>query len=62
MVLADRSGHAKKEFQNDITFIWAEAQQFYNFTCEDSDQPAHPRSLIRVFAGDMKKVWVFCYP
>ena len=29
---------------------------------EDSDQPGHPPSLIRVFAVRMKKGWVLCYP
>ena len=29
---------------------------------EDSDQPGHPPSLIRVFAVRMKKRWVFSYP
>ena len=29
---------------------------------EDSDQPGHPPSLIRVFAVRMKKAWVFSYP
>ena len=29
---------------------------------EDSDQPGHPPSLIRVFAVRMKKAWVLCYP
>ena len=29
---------------------------------EDSDQPGHPPSLIRVFAARMKKVWVLSYP
>ena len=29
---------------------------------EDSDQPGHPPSLIRVFAGCMKKAWVLSYP
>ena len=29
---------------------------------EDSDQPGHPRSLIRVFAVRMKKPWVLSYP
>ena len=28
---------------------------------EDSDQPGHPPSLIRVFAVRMKKVWVLSY-
>ena len=29
---------------------------------EDSDQPGHPPSLIRVFAVCMKKAWVLSYP
>ena len=29
---------------------------------EDSDQPGHPPSLIRVFAVHMKKHWVLSYP
>ena len=29
---------------------------------EDSDQPGHPPSLIRVFADRMKKPWVLSYP
>ena len=29
---------------------------------EDSDQPGHPPSLIRVFAVHMKKPWVLSYP
>ena len=29
---------------------------------EDSDQPVHPPSLIRVFTVCMKKPWVFSYP
>ena len=29
---------------------------------EDSDQPWHPPSLLRVFAVRMKKAWVFSYP
>ena len=29
---------------------------------EDSDQPRHPPSLIRVFAVRMKKHWVLSYP
>ena len=29
---------------------------------EDSDQPGHPPSLIRVFAVHMKKAWVLNYP
>ena len=29
---------------------------------EDTDQPAHPPSLIRVFAVHLKKHWVLSYP
>ena len=29
---------------------------------EDSDQPGHPSSLIRVFAGRRKKAWVLSHP
>ena len=29
---------------------------------EDSDQPGHPPSLIRVFAVRMNKHWVLSYP
>ena len=29
---------------------------------EDSDQPGHPPSMIRVFAARMKKAWVLSYP
>ena len=28
---------------------------------EDSDQPGHPTSLIRVFTVSMKKAWVLSY-
>ena len=28
---------------------------------EDSDQPGHPPSLIRIFAARMKKAWVLSY-
>ena len=29
---------------------------------EDSDQPGHPPSLIRIFAVRLKKYWVLCFP
>ena len=29
---------------------------------EDSDQPGHPPSLIRIFTVRMKKAWVLSYP
>ena len=45
--------------------IWAttwQNQQCGSAPSEDSDQPGHPRSLIRVFAVRMKKAWVLSYP
>ena len=45
--------------------IWATTWQNQQNECapsEDSDQPGHPPSLIRVFAVRMKKSWVISYP
>ena len=45
--------------------IWAATWQNQQRDCtpsEDSDQPGHPPSLIRVFAVRMKKAWVLSYP
>ena len=45
--------------------IWATSWQNQQCGCapsEDSDQPGHPPSLIRVFAVRMKKAWVLSYP
>ena len=45
--------------------IWAPHDKTNKMVCapsEDSDQPGHPPSLIRVFAVRMKKVWVLSYP
>ena len=45
--------------------IWAATWQNQQNGCapsEDSDQPGHPPSLIRVFALRMKKAWVLSYP
>ena len=44
---------------------WATGRQNQQSDCapsEDSDQPGHPPSLIRVFAVHMKKAWVLSYP
>ena len=44
---------------------WATTWQNQQNGCassEDSDQPGHPPSLIRVFAARMKKPWVLSYP
>ena len=43
---------------------WATICQNQQSACapsEDSDQPGHPPSLIRVFAVQMKKAWVLSY-
>ena len=45
--------------------IWAVTRQNQQNDCvpsEDSDQPGHPPSPIRVFAVRMKKAWVLSYP
>ena len=45
--------------------IWATSWQNQQCGCvpsEDSDQPRHPSSLIRVFAVRMKKGWILSYP
>ena len=45
--------------------IWAATWQNQQNECapsEDSDQPGHPPSPIRVLAVRMKKPWVFSYP
>ena len=45
--------------------IWATSWQNQQLGCapsEDSDQPGHPPSLIRVFAVRMKKTWTLSYP
>ena len=44
---------------------WAATWQNQQSGCapsQDSDQPGHPPSLIRVFAVRMKKAWVLSYP
>ena len=44
---------------------WAATWQNQHCGCapsEDSDQPGHPPSLIRVVAVRMKKAWVLSYP
>ena len=45
--------------------VWAATWQNQQNECapsEDSDQPGHPPSLIRVFAVRIKKPWVLSYP
>ena len=49
-------------------YIWSiKAASWQNQPCgcapsEDSDQPGHPPSLIKVFCVRMKKAWVLSYP
>ena len=50
-----------------ISSVWTWAATWQNqrndcATSEDSDQPGHPHSLIRVSAVRMKKPWVLSYP
>ena len=45
--------------------IWAASWQSNKMACspsEDSDQPGHAPSLVRVFAVRVKKTWVLSYP
>ena len=53
------------EKKNTTKTTWAVTWQNQQSDCvpsEDSDQPWHPPSLIRVFAVPMKKAWVLSYP
>ena len=48
-----------------LFYTWAITWQIQQNECapsEDSDQPGHPPSLIRVFVVRMKKHWVLSYP
>ena len=48
-----------------VVLMWAATWQNQQCGCapsEDSDQPGHPPSLIRVFAVRLKKPWVLSYP
>ena len=49
--------HSDTEMSRDMT-----NQQYGCAPNEDSDQPGHPSSLIRIFAVRMKKAWVLSYP
>ena len=46
---------------NNSAATW-QNQQSECVPSEDSDQPGHPPSLIRIFAVRMKKAWVISYP
>ena len=51
--------------QREYEYKWAATWQNQQSDCapsEDSDQPWHPSSLIRVFTVCMKKAWVLSYP
>ena len=48
-----------------INTIWAASRQNQQNDCapsEDSEQPGHPPSLVRVLVVRMKKAWVLSYP
>ena len=58
-IINNIEGHLK------VMLIWAAKWQNQQNECvpsEDSDQPGHPPSLIRVFTVRMKKPWVLSYP
>ena len=49
----------------DVFVVWTASWQNQQNDCvpgEDSDQPGHPPSLIRIFAICMKNAWVLSYP
>ena len=61
----------KKKNPKDIVFLLylscfePQREKTYLVTCgpnEDSNQPAHPRSLIRVFVVRLKKLCILGYP
>ena len=58
--------HHKKKlmYENGGLYVWPR-DKINKMACapsEDSDQPGHTPSLIRVFAVRMKKAWVLSYP
>ena len=66
LVYDNASSHVLVHLRHDrqLDPIWAatwENQQSECAPSEDSDQPGHPPSLIRVFAVRMKKAWVLSY-
>ena len=59
------TGRRERVFHTKTTKFWAVSWQHQQRGCapsEDSDQPGHPPSLIRVFAVHMKKGWILSYP
>ena len=57
--------HSQWDASEDASMMWAATWQNQQNDCapsEDSDQPEHPPSLIRVFAVRIKKPWVLSYP
>ena len=57
--------HHSRETRSVLLIILAASWQNQQNDCapsEDSDQPGHPPSLIRVFAVRMNKAWVLSYP
>ena len=59
------NGMANSVDWTDCLSKWAATWQNQQNECaprEDSDQPGHPPSLIRVFAVRIKKAWVLSYP
>ena len=52
----------KTDSENQIWAATWQNQQSDYAPSEDSDQPGHPPSLIRVFAVHMKNAWVLSYP
>ena len=60
-LILQRSLKRTKAVKNNWSASW-QNQQNECVPIEDSHQPGHPLSLIRVFAVRMKKHWVLSYP
>ena len=59
-----RKARIKCDYSVTEQMIWAATCQNQQSECapsEESDQPGHPPSLIRVFTVRMKKAWVLSY-
>ena len=57
----ERNSQSSLKGMNSWPATWQNQQQNECAPSEDSDQPGHPPSLIRVFAVRMKKAWILSY-
>ena len=60
-----RIGRCLNRFEYLQSTYGPQREKTYLLTCtsnDDSNQPAHPRSLIRIYVVRMMKLCIFCYP